>query len=100
MSTISNSRAHVTEISITHVQSWTRRGTQGEDDEAEGNENEVVDLADEAPNLVPCKQIRKENDNIGKEKVVVVLDLQSRGEDNDTKCRGIRMEEYENHLSQ
>lgn len=71
-------------------------GTEGDDDETKGNDNEVVDLADETPYVIPYTQIRKENGNIGKGKAVVVFDSQSGGEDNKNKCRGVRMEEYGN----
>lgn len=68
---------------------------RGEDDETEGNDNEVVDLADEAPYTVPSTQLKKGNANFGKGKGIVVIDSQSGGEDDDTRGRGALMEEYD-----
>ena len=66
-----------------------------EDDETEGNENEVVDLADEAPYTIPCTQLQKGKGKFGKGKAIVVIDSQSGDEDDDTRCMGAAMEEYE-----
>jgi hypothetical protein len=59
-------------------------GREGEDDETDGNENEVVDLGDEDPYIIPSTQFRKGNGKLGKGKGIVVIDSQSGGEDTDT----------------
>lgn len=78
----------------------TGEGTEGEDDETEGNEKDVVDLADEAQYIVPCTQTLRGKGNIGRGKAVVVLDSQSGDDDDDTRCTGVRMQEYENRAPQ
>lgn len=75
-------------------------GTEGDDDETQGYENDVVDLADEARYIIPSTQTRRGKANIGRGKAVVVLDSQSGGEDDDTRCLGVRMEEYETRRPQ
>ena len=72
-------------------------GREGEDDETQNNENEVVDLGDEAPYIVPCTQFRKGNDKFGKGKGIVVIDSQSGGEETDSEVRGALLEEFERH---
>ena len=72
-------------------------GREGEDDETQNNENEVVDLGDEAPYVIPCTQLRKGNDKNGKGKGIVVIDSQSAGEETNTEVRGALLEEFERH---
>lgn len=71
-------------------------GNVGEDDETECNDMDVVDLADETQYIIPCTQKRRGKENSGRGKAVVVLDSQSGGSDDDTRCMGVGMEEYEN----
>lgn len=75
-------------------------GRDGEDDETQGYDNEVVDLGDDAPYVIPCTQMKKGNANFGKGKGIVVIDSQSGGEDNDGRSRGARMEEYQKRRPQ
>ena len=88
---------HMTPRSLSPMYSHgISKGTEGDDDETEGNENHVVDLANEAPYMIPCTQKRREKNHNGKGKAVVVLDSQSGGEDDGTHF----MEEYENRRPQ
>ena len=75
-------------------------GREGEDDETENNENEVVDLGDEAPFIIPSTQFRKGNEKFGKGKGIVVIDSQSGGEETDSEVRGARLEEFERRRPQ
>ena len=70
-------------------------GREGDDDETEGNNNEVVDLGDDATYIIPCTQMKRGKSNFGKGKGIVVIDSQSGGEEEDTRGRGCLMEEYE-----
>lgn len=75
-------------------------GRDGDDDETQGYDNEVVDLGDDAQHVIPCTQMNKGNANFGKGKGIVVIDSQSGGEDNDGRSRGARMEEYQKRRPQ
>jgi hypothetical protein len=70
-------------------------GREGEDDETQHNDNEVVDLGDEAPYVIPSTQFRKGNEKFGKGKGIVVIDSQSEGEETDSEVRGALLEEFE-----
>lgn len=69
-------------------------GSDGQDDETQGNENEIVDLGEEKQYAIPCTQRIKDNMQTGKGKAVVVLDSQSGGEENDDRSMGVRVEKY------
>jgi hypothetical protein len=75
-------------------------GRDGEDDDTHGNDNEVVDLGDDAPYVIPCTQMKKGNASFGKGKGIVVIDSQSGGEEDDHISRGALMEEYEKRRPQ
>jgi len=83
------------------VQSWRRCGEGwGGDDETQGNDNEVVDLGDDAPYMIPCTQMRRGNANSGRGKGIVVIDSQSGDEGDKFNGRGVLMEEYEKRRPQ
>lgn len=89
---------HMSPRSQSHIYSLAGEETEGEDayEETEGNDIDVVNLADDAQCTLPRTKIRSDKSNTGKGKAVVVLDSQSGGEDEETQ----RMEEYENRRSQ
>ena len=92
---------HMSPKGHTHI--YSRRGgvgREGEDDETDGFENEVVDLGDEDPYIIPSTQFRKGNGKSGIDKGIVIIDSQSGGEDPDTEYRGALLEEFQRRRPQ
>jgi hypothetical protein len=90
---------HMSPRSTSHMHSQGVGGdTEVDDDETQGYDMDVVDLANEPHYIIPCTQKTQKmrgKENIVRGKAVVVLDSQSGGDDEETEMMGVAMEEYE-----